>query len=106
MMNITEIIATIAAADWHTAAIAGALHFVFVFFKAFQQRNVAFMHYWWIMPISFCMSTTEVFALSLVAISAVAADHWWQMLPYACTLGVGGGSGAIVAMYTHHRYVK
>lgn len=106
-MSITAIIASISDAEtWRAASIAGALHFIFVFFKAFQQRNVAFMHYGWVMPISFCMSTTEVFAVSLLAIGAVAADHWWQMIPYAICLGIGGGLGAIIAMWLHKRVLK
>ena len=92
--------------SWNYAIIAGGLHFMFVFFKAFQQRNVAFMHYKWIMPISFCMSGVEVFALSLIARGAIQADHWWQMLPYAFCLGVGGGLGAIVAMWLHKKVLK
>jgi hypothetical protein len=88
------------------AYIAGVAHFVFVFFKAFQQRNVAFMHYWWIMPISFCMSTTEVFVLSLVAIRAVQAESILLMWPFVMTLSFGGGLGAIVAMWTHNKFVK
>ena len=91
---------------WGPALVAGGLHFLFVFFKAFQQRNVAFMHYGWIMPISFCMSTTEVFAVGLVAYGAVNAESWWELLTYALTMGIGGGSGALVAMWTHHRYIK
>ena len=97
-MNTTEL--------WTYATAAGTLHFVFVFFKAFQQRNVAFMHYGWIMPTSFAMSATEVFAVGLIAYGAVNADVWWQMLSYAFTMGVGGGLGAIVAMWTHFRYIK
>lgn len=91
---------------WLMAGTAGTLHFMFVFFKAFQQRNVAFMHYWWVMPISFCMSTTEVFALGIIAVGAVEAEHWWQLMPYALCLGLGGGIGAMVAMWTHFRYIR
>ena len=84
---------------------AGLTHGVFVFFKAFQQRNVAFMHYRWIMPISFCMSTTEVVVLSLIAVQAVSVDNWWEMIPFILCLGAGGGSGAIVAMWLHYKYL-
>lgn len=92
--------------DWSAAATVGALHFLFVFFKAFQQRNVAFMHYRWIMPVSFAMSATEVFALGLIAVGAVNAEHWWDLIPYAICLGIGGGVGALTAMWTHFRYIK
>lgn len=91
---------------WTHAFVAGGLHFIFVFFKAFQQRNVAFMHYGWVMPISFFMSTTEVFAVGLIAFGAVHAEAWYHLLPYALTMGIGGGAGAITAMWSHVRYVK
>ena len=87
------------------AFAVGLAHFAFVFFKAFQQRNVAFMHYHWIYPISFFMSATEVFVLSLVAVRAVQAESWYDMVPFAFALGVGGGTGAIAAMWLHHRFL-
>ncbi len=85
--------------------IAGVAHFVFVFFKAFQQRNVAHMHYGWIMPVSFFMSATEVFVLALVAVRAVSVDNILDMWPYVVSLGLGGGLGAILSMFIHHRYI-
>lgn len=85
--------------------IAGAAYFVFVFFKAFQQRNVAFMHYRWIMPISYAMATCEVFVISLVAFKATQGINL-ELLWYALTIGTGGGAGAILAMYLHKRHVK
>lgn len=85
---------------------AGLAYFVFVFFKAAQQRNVAFMHYKWVMPVSYCMSTTEIFVISVVALKAIGAENWTDMIPMALTIGTGGGLGAIVAMYLHHRYIK
>jgi len=88
------------------AAIAGAAHFVFVFFKAAQQRNVAFLHYRWIMPTSFFMSTTEVFILSLIAVRAVNADNLLDMWPYVVALGLGGGLGALLSMYIHQKYIR
>lgn len=105
-MSITATIASIADADWHMASIAGLLHFVFVFFKAFQQRNVAFMHYWWVMPISFCMAGTEVFAVGIIAVGAITAESWLELIPYAFMLGLLGGLGAIVAMWLHKKVLK
>lgn len=87
------------------AAIAGLAHLVFVFFKAFQQRNVAFMHYWWVLPVSFAMSITEVFVLSLVAIRAVQSANVLLMWPFALSLGLGGGIGALIAMWAHYKYI-
>ena len=85
--------------------LVGAAHFLFVFFKAFQQRNVAFLHYWWVYPISFCMSSTEVVVLSVVAVKAVQMETFTEMIPYVLSLGIGGGTGAIVAMWTHNKFI-
>ena len=85
--------------------LAGLAYFVFVFFKAFQQRNVAFLHYKWILPISYAMSLTEVLVISLIA---VEASQGWSigLLWFAVTIGTGGGLGAVMSMYIHNRYVK
>jgi hypothetical protein len=85
--------------------IAGIAYFIFVFFKAAQQRNVAFMHYRWILPISYAMSCTEVFIISLVAVEA-SNGLSWNLLWFAATIGTGGGLGALVSMWLHHKYVK
>ena len=86
--------------------IAGIAYFVFVFFKAFQQRNVTGLHYKWVMPISYCMSTTELAVISAVAIKAVSAESWIDMIPMILTVGTGGGLGALAAMWVHHRWIK
>lgn len=88
------------------AILAGCAHFIFVFFKAAQQRNVAFMHYRWILPVSVMMSCTEIFVLSLVAVQAVNVEHILDMWPLAVTLSIGGGLGAITSMWTHHKFIK
>lgn len=85
--------------------LAGLAYFIFVFFKAFQQRNVAFMHYRWVLPTSYLMACTEVFVISLVAHEAVQGLSW-DLLWFAATIGTGGGLGAVVSMWLHHRYIK
>jgi hypothetical protein len=90
--------------DYKGELIAGSCYFVFVFFKAFQQRNVAFDHYAWIMPISYAMSLTEVIVISFIAIEAVKG--WsWELLWFAVSIGTGGGLGAIAAMWFHNKYI-
>lgn len=84
--------------------MAGAAYFIFVFFKAFQQRNVAFMQYKWIIPISYAMSCTEVFVISLVAVEA-SQGLSWGLLWFAVTIGTGGGLGAVASMWLHHNHV-
>lgn len=83
---------------------AGAAYFVFVFFKAFQQRNVTGLHYRWVLPISYAMACTEVFVISLVAYEAskgISPDLLW----FALTIGTGGGLGAIIAMRIHSKHI-
>lgn len=86
--------------------LAGVAYFIFVFFKAAQQRNVAFLHYWWVIPTSYLMAITEVFVISLVAHAAVINGVTLGLLWYAFAIGTGGGLGAIAAMYLHNRYVR
>jgi len=86
--------------------VAGLAYFAFVFFKAFQQRNVAFMHYKWVLPISYCMAVTEVIVISVIAMTAVDADTVWEMIPTIIAVGTGGGCGAVVSMWVHKKIVK
>lgn len=87
-----------------TEIFAGIAYFVFVFFKAFQQRNVAFMYYRWVLPISYMMACTEVFIISLIAVEA-SKGLSLELLWFALTIGTGGGLGAIVSMWVHDKYV-
>ncbi len=84
--------------------LAGAAYFIFVFFKAFQQRNVAFLHYHWVLPISYMMACSEVFIISLVAIEA-SKGLSIELLWFALAIGTGGGLGAVVSMWVHDKYI-
>ncbi len=84
--------------------LAGFGYFAHVFFKAFQQRNVAFLHYRWVLPVSYAMATTEVLIISLVAVEA-SSGLTWELLWFAAAIGTGGGLGAVVSMWLHNRYV-
>lgn len=70
--------------------------FVFIFLRAFQQRNVAFDNYAAIMPTSLLMAATEV-----VVIVNIATMGWH--LPLVLAVGIGSGSGALCAMIAHKR---
>ena len=85
------------------ALLAGAAYFVFVFFKAFQQRNVAFNHYRWVMPLSYLMSISEIAVIAMVAVTAVDAKSISDMIPMALGVGTGGGIGAMLSMYLHNK---
>ena len=81
----------------HTVTLFAA-SFVFVFLKAFQQRNVAFDNYRWVLPTSMGMAATEVYVISVIATQGYAVLAVLGM-------GLGAGAGALVAMYTHGKYV-
>ena len=78
---------------------AGIAMFAFVFFKAFQQRNVAFDHYWPVIPISLLMACAEVYV-----ISAVVRGGYDPAL--VLSIGSGSGVGALLAMWLHRRLFR
>lgn len=77
-------------------ALFGA-SFLFVFLKAFQQRNVAFDNYALIMPFSFGMAATEVFVIASIATTGAS-------LLAIFAIGLGGGLGCIAGMWGHKRF--
>jgi len=82
--------------------IAGIAYFVFVFFKAFQVRNVAGLHYKPILPISYALAGTEVFVYALITFSVIKAGGLsWDLLWYVFAVGTGGGLGSMCGMKLH-----
>lgn len=81
------------------AVLAGVAMFFFVALKAAQQRNVAFLHYWPVLPTSLLMAITEVYVISVVV--KVGYDPL-----VVAAIGTGAGLGAMVAMYLHSRIFK
>ena len=75
---------------------AGGAMFAFVFFKAFQQRNVAFDHYLPVLPTSVLMATVEVYVIATVAERGYG-------IALVLAIGVGAGVGALCAMILHKR---
>lgn len=82
-----------------TLTVTFLASFIFIFLKAFQQRNVAFDHYWWIVPTSMLMAIVEVVVIANIAL------HGWE-LPLVLTIGVGSGLGALVAALAHKKFLK
>lgn len=73
-----------------------AVSFVSVFLRAFQQKNVMGDHYVWITPVSFGMAVAQALTVLIIVDQGL-----WAIIP----MGLGGASGAMLAMYTHGRYV-
>lgn len=83
-----------------TELAAGFLaSFVFIFFKAFQQRNVAYEHYAWIVPTSLAMATAEFYVIAKVAERGYS-------LAVVLVFGSGAGMGALLATYIHQRFMR
>lgn len=75
--------------------LAGA-QFLFVFLKAFQQRNVAFDNFIAVIPVSILMAATEVFV-----VAKVASTGWHPGV--VLSIGLASGGGAVSAMLLHRR---
>lgn len=73
--------------------------YVFIFLRAFQQRNVAFDNYLAILPTSILMAATEI-----VVIANIAQRGWHPVL--VLTIGLGSGLGALSAAVLHKRVFK
>jgi uncharacterized membrane protein YfcA len=80
-----------------TFAAAFFASFIFVFLKSWQQQNVVYRHYRWIMPTSMAMAFCEGYVV-------------WQIatvftVPLLVVIGLGSGSGCMLATYLHHRFL-
>ncbi len=87
--------------------VAGIAYFFSVFAKAFQQRNVAFMNYWMLFPVSYVLALADITVWSMIIVTILAAvkegsllDMWFMTF----CVGTGGGCGATSATYLHHRF--
>ena len=84
------------AAPYALIVFAGLAMFLFVFLKAFQQRNVAGSHYLPVVPTSVAMAITEVYIIAIIV--RVGYDP----LLVAC-IGTGSGLGCLLAMHLHDK---
>lgn len=75
----------------------GIATFVFIFLKAFQQRNVAFdapAHI--VIATSLAMAFVEIYVIAFVATAGYS-------LALVASIGLGGGCGAVISMRLHRR---
>lgn len=72
--------------------------FAYVMLRAFQQRNVAFDSYKWVVPTSYGMAVVDVFI-----IVSLSKSGW--SLPLVLTYGTAGASGSLCAMWFHKKFV-
>lgn len=85
--------------------MAGGAYFLSIFFKAFQQRNVAFMHFVWVFPTSYLLAITDLSVTGLVVLKVLETQSFTAMIPMAFAVGTGGACGSSAAMWLHHRYI-
>ncbi len=87
-------------------ATAGCIYGIMVFFKAFQQRNVAHLHYYAAVPTSYALTFSDVYVITIVSINAVkTSGDFVAMATLAFALGTGGWIGSLVAMRIHELFV-
>lgn len=73
--------------------------FSYVAVRAFQQRNVAFDNYKWIIPTSYIMAAIDIY------IVATIARQGWN-ITLVLTNGTAACLGCLFAMWVHKRFVK
>lgn len=81
----------------HALMICGT-SLIYVFLKAIQQLNVVHNQFRWVIPTSIGMGICEVGIVLLV----VRTDNLWL----GVASGLGGGTGAIIAMKVYKRIRK
>lgn len=86
-------------------ALLTVANFVYIFLKAFQQKNVIGGHYGLAAATNMFLVATEMFVMGSIALAAVTAE--WEALGYTfIALTIGGGSGCITAMWLHTKHVR
>ena len=84
--------------------VVGVVYFFSVFAKAFQQRNVAFINYGLLIPMSYVLAVADVTVFSMVAWKATSVDNLMGMGLMAFCFGTGGAMGSVCATYLHHEF--
>lgn len=82
----------------HQIILAFFSSYIFVFLKAFQQRNVAFDNYFWVIPTSMSMGFVEYVTVFLIV-------KMGYNIPLILGAGLGAGLGALSAMLLHKKFL-
>ena len=77
--------------------VALCVSFIYVFLKAFQQKNVVFDNYALIAPTSMFMAFCEATIIILYV-----KNTFWIFIP----IGIGASLGSMLAMYVYNRWVR
>lgn len=72
--------------------------FVYIFLKSFQQLNVVWKKYWWVLPISYCLAFSEALLWIQIVNQGIGWGVFW--------MATGAGLGCMAGMYSHLRVEK
>lgn len=79
-----------------------ASNFVYIFLKAYQQKNVMHSDYMAMVPTSFAMAFTEYMTVGIVAASFIQDGVIGAALSILA-LGIGGASGGCLGVYLNDK---
>lgn len=75
---------------------------IFIFLKAFQQKNVTGNKFGLVVPTSFGMAIFEYFIIGSIAVATVNSHGVLAHLTNVFAIGAGAGLGAVFAMILHN----
>jgi hypothetical protein len=78
-------------------------NYVYIFLKAFQQKNVMHDNFKLVIPTSFGMATCEYFIMGTIALIAVNGQGFVHTAINVASIGLGGGLGSVCAMYYYKK---
>lgn len=86
-------------------ALLSLANFVYIFLKAFQNKNVIGGHYGLASITNMFLVATEMFVMGSIALAAVTGG-FLPLLYTFIALSIGGGAGCVTAMYIHTKHVR
>lgn len=86
----------------HTLIVIFLLTFLYVFLRAFQQRNVTAGKLPLIIPVSYLMGFLEISNVSISTIRVIQ-NGYIEILSIGFFAGTGGWMGAFLAIWLHKK---
>lgn len=79
---------------------------IYIFLKAFQQKNVMHSNKVLMMPTSYGMACCEYFIMGSIALAAVSGGGLLNTIINISAIGIGGGIGSVLACEYHDKYIS
>lgn len=90
-----------------TMLMTAAAVFTVAFFRVFQQKNSAGMHYRWVPLSQYGIHCCEAVVMGVAGVTAVESGSiLYTMLVVGVPAGTGGTVGALSSMWVHNRWVS